>query len=171
MLKVDDLIKDFTDGLMDDKLLDIYLDEARIDSQRDRYIRALVEYKKLFGDELIGIYSAPGRSEIGGNHTDHQHGETLAASINDDAIAFVKEEDSLVKVLSEGYDMITIDLDDIDKKDSEEGTTIALIKGVIAGVKEHGYKIGGFSAYVTSDVLSGSGLSSSAAFETPLSFR
>lgn len=167
MLNLDQIINDINEGRLDDKLLDIYVDESKLSTQKDRYINALNEYKKLFTEELDGIYSAPGRSEIGGNHTDHQHGETLAASINDDAIAMVKSTDkNVVNVLSEGYDMITIDLNDIDKKDSEEGTTIALIKGVIKGVKDHGYNIGGFNAYITSNVLSGSGLSSSAAFET-----
>lgn len=167
MLNLDQIINDINEGRSDDKLLDIYVDESKLSTQKDRYINALNEYKKLFTEELDGIYSAPGRSEIGGNHTDHQHGETLAASINDDAIAMVKSTDkNVVNVLSEGYDMITIDLNDIDKKDSEEGTTIALIKGVIKGVKDHGYNIGGFNAYITSNVLSGSGLSSSAAFET-----
>ena len=167
MLNLDQIINDINEGRLDDKLLDIYVDESKLSTQKDRYINALNEYKKLFTEELDGIYSAPGRSEIGGNHTDHQHGETLAASINDDAIAMVKSTDkNVVNVLSEGYDMITIDLNDIDKKDSEEGTTIALIKGVIKGVKDHGYNIGGFTAYITSNVLSGSGLSSSAAFET-----
>lgn len=167
MLNLDQIINEINEGRLDDKLLDIYVDESKLSTQKDRYINALNEYKKLFTEELDGIYSAPGRSEIGGNHTDHQHGETLAASINDDAIAMVKSTDkNVVNVLSEGYDMITIDLNDIDKKDSEEGTTIALIKGVIKGVKDHGYNIGGFNAYITSNVLSGSGLSSSAAFET-----
>ena len=167
MLNLEQIINDINEGRLDDKLLDIYVDESKLSTQKDRYINALNEYKKLFTEELDGIYSAPGRSEIGGNHTDHQHGETLAASINDDAIAMVKSTDkNVVNVLSEGYDMITIDLNDIDKKDSEEGTTIALIKGVIKGVKDHGYNIGGFNAYITSNVLSGSGLSSSAAFET-----
>ena len=167
MLNLDQIINDINEGRLDDKLLDIYVDESKLSTQKDRYINALNEYKKLFTEELDGIYSAPGRSEIGGNHTDHQHGETLAASINDDAIAMVKSTDkNVVNVLSVGYGMITIDLNDIDKKDSEEGTTIALIKGVIKGVKDHGYNIGGFNAYITSNVLSGSGLSSSAAFET-----
>ncbi len=167
MYKIDDIIAAFADKQMDEKLIDIYIDEARLDSERARYIKAAEEYKKLFGDETDGIFSAPGRSEIGGNHTDHQHGETIAASINDDAIAFAKKtNDSKVNILSAGYDMITIDLNDIEKKPEEEGTTVALIKGVIKGVKDHGYEIGAFDAYVTSNVLSGSGLSSSAAFET-----
>ena len=76
-----------------------------------------------------------------------------------------KNEDMTVRVVSEGYDMIVIDANDVEKVDKEEGTSIGLIRGVLAGLKERGYKIGGFNAYVTSDVLIGAGLSSSAAFE------
>lgn len=148
-------------------LTDIYIDPERISYQTDRYINALKTYEDIFGSDEIEIYSAPGRSEIGGNHTDHQHGEVLAASINNDAIAIVKKLDEpVVKVISDGYDLITISLEDLAKNPREEETTIALIKGVLAGVQEHGYKIGGFQAYITSDVLIGAGLSSSAAFET-----
>ena len=150
-----------------DLLADIYIDKEKIQYQTIRYINALQEYEKAFGSSEVEIYSAPGRSEIGGNHTDHQHGEVLAASINNDAIAIVKKlEEPVVKIISDGYDLITIPLDDLEKKNSEEGTTASLIRGVLAGTREHGYTIGGFQAYVTSDVLIGAGLSSSAAFET-----
>lgn len=148
-------------------LADIYIDKEKIPYQTSRYINALQEYEKAFGSSEVEIYSAPGRSEIGGNHTDHQHGEVLAASINNDAIAIVKKlEEPVVKIISDGYDLITIPLDDLEKKNSEEGTTASLIRGVLAGTRKHGYSIGGFQAYVTSDVLIGAGLSSSAAFET-----
>ena len=104
-----------------------------------------------------------------GNHTDHQNGEVLAASISDDAIAVVSpREDGTIRLLSEGYEMMTIGTDSLIADPSEEGTTCALIRGVLAKTKELGYRIGGFDAYVTSNVLSGSGLSSSAAFETIL---
>lgn len=113
------------------------------------------------------IYSAPGRSEIGGNHTDHQHGEVLATSINLDAIAIVKKlPDMQIRLVSDGYDEIVIDGNDLSLKEEEKETTTALIKGVLAGAKERGYAVGGFQAYITSDVLIGAGLSSSAAFET-----
>ena len=150
-----------------DMLTDIYIDKEQISYQTSRYINALQKYEKTFGSGEVEIYSAPGRSEIGGNHTDHQHGEVLAASINNDAIAIVKKlEEPVVKIISDGYDLITITLDDLEKKTSEEGSTTSLIRGVLAGTREHGYAIGGFQAYVTSDVLIGAGLSSSAAFET-----
>ena len=167
MKKVETFINRLKSGELDERLIDIYVDSNLVEGQKARYIEALNNFKKLFGENVDGIFSAPRRSEIGGNHTDHQHGEVLAASINDDAIAVVaKTDNNKVNILSEGYDMITIDLDNLAKTDSEEGTTHSLIRGVIAKTKENGHNIGGFNAYVTSNVLSGSGLSSSAAFET-----
>ena len=160
-----ELKKQFVEGEYDNLLTDIYLDENKIEYQRARYVKAIEKFEELYGEAEVEIYSAPGRSEVSGNHTDHQHGEVLAASINLDAIAIVKKND-VVRVVSDYYDMITIALDDIEKKDEEEGTTISLIKGVLAGLKKRGNAIGGFDAYITSDVLIGAGLSSSAAFET-----
>ena len=150
-----------------DLLLDIYVDESKLIYQTDRYIKAIEKYESLYGEDQVAIYSAPGRSEVGGNHTDHQHGEILAASINLDAIAITKKrEDSLVRVVSDDYDEIVIDINDISLKEEEKESTTALIKGVLAGAVDRGYRIGGFQAYITSDVLIGAGLSSSAAFET-----
>ena len=157
----------FKSGAQDELLMDIYLDEAKLDYQRQRYADAIAKYEELYGAGEVYIYSAPGRSEIGGNHTDHQNGEVLAASVNLDAIAIVKPlEENVVKVVSGNYPMITVSLDDLEMKESEKETTLALIKGVLAGVKNHGGKVGGFQTYITSDVLIGAGLSSSAAFET-----
>ena len=166
-----ELINYIENGCLDEKLCDIYQDKNKLDYQRKRYIKAINSYNETFRKENdtddIYIFSAPGRTEVGGNHTDHQNGQVLAASINDDAIAIAsKSSSNLVNIKSEGYDMISVDIKDLDKKEAEEGTTLALIKGVISGCKERGYSIGGFDAYVTSDVLGGSGLSSSAAFET-----
>lgn len=157
----------FAGGAKDELLMDIYLDEAKLAYQRERYVAAIEQFEKLFGAADVSIYSAPGRSEIGGNHTDHQNGEVLAASVNLDAIAIVQPvEENVVQVVSGDYPLITVDLNDLEKKDDEEGTTLSLIKGVLAGIKEHGGKLGGFKTYITSDVLIGAGLSSSAAFET-----
>ena len=154
-------------GAKDELLMDIYLDENKLAYQRERYAAAIDKFEELYGAADISIYSAPGRSEIGGNHTDHQNGEVLAASVNLDAIAIVEAtDDGLVKVVSGEYPMITVDVNNLEKEDSEEGTTLSLIKGVLAGVKNHGGKVGGFQTYITSDVLIGAGLSSSAAFET-----
>ncbi len=156
----------FASGAQDELLKDIYIDEALMDYQRQRYVDAISRYEELYGAGEVEIYSAPGRSEIGGNHTDHQNGEVLAASINLDAIGIVGKLDGTVKVVSGTAPEIVISLDDLEVKEAEKETTKSLIKGVLAGIREHGGQIGGFQAYITSDVLIGAGLSSSAAFET-----
>ena len=147
---------------------DIYVTGDASAAQPDRYSKAMDEFMKAFeGTVPSAVFSAPGRTEVGGNHTDHQHGEVLAASINKDAIAVVsKRSDDKVNVLAEGFGMTNIELSDLTLRDSEKGSTAALIRGVLAGLKENGFNLGGFDAYVTSDVLIGAGLSSSAAFET-----
>ena len=152
-----ELKKSFADGQYDELLMDIYLDDAKIEYQKERYVKAIEKFETLYGENDVEIYSAPGRSEISGNHTDHQHGEVLAASINLDAIAIVKKND-VIRVVSDDYDMITISLDELEYVKEEEGTTLSLIKGVLAGLKNKGNAIGGFDAYITSDVLIGAGL-------------
>lgn len=169
-MKTADLIHYIEDGKLSDRLISIYIDDSKIKYQTERYTNAVKKYTELFSDsedydDDVCIISAPGRTEVCGNHTDHQRGEVLAASINDDAIAIVGSSNS-VNIMSEGYPMISFSIDDISKNDNEEGTTVALIKGVLAGCRDKGFSIGGFNAYITSDVLGGSGLSSSAAFET-----
>ncbi|MBR1931437.1 MAG: galactokinase [Lachnospiraceae bacterium] len=138
--------------------------------QRRRYCDAVTSYLELFGDGGIEIYSAPGRTEVCGNHTDHQRGLILAASINLDAIAVVgTASEDAIDFVSEGYPAIHLEKSSFTEADiSEEafGTTAALIKGVLCSLRARGYRTGGFRAYVTSDVLSGSGLSSSAALES-----
>ncbi len=167
MIDTSKFLDNLNQGLYEDLFLDIYVDPEHAAKQKERYSKAVNKFIDLFGAGEMKIYSAPGRSEIGGNHTDHQHGEILAAAINNDAIGIVRPlAENKVRVLAEGYDMVEINLDDLSMKESEKVSTLALIKGVLAGVKEHGYKIGGFEAYTTSDVLIGAGLSSSAAYET-----
>lgn len=150
------------------KYIDIYCTEESAALQKDRYEKAVAEFTKAFeGIEPEAIFSAPGRTEVGGNHTDHQHGEVLAASINKDAIAIVaKRSDDKVNVLAEGFGMTNISISDLELREDEKGSTPALIRGVLAGLKSSGYVLGGFDACITSDVLIGAGLSSSAAFET-----
>lgn len=156
-------------GDFDKKILDIYVDESVVKYQRRRYVNATEKYESLYGGGKISVFSAPGRSEVGGNHTDHQQGEILAAAINLDAIAIVGEtDDNLVKVVSGDADEIVVNLSDIEYKEEEKETTLALIKGVLKGIQNAGGKLGGFKCYITSDVLIGAGLSSSAAFETLL---
>jgi len=168
MKKIDEIKHILNSTEMQDRFMDIYLDAGKSAKHPDRYARALDAFRGTFGEREVEIYSAPGRTEVGGNHTDHQRGEVLAASINDDAIAVASpREDSEVHVLSEGYPMISLALtEDFSPIPAEEGTTAGLIRGVLAGMKERGFSVGGFDAYITSDVLGGSGLSSSAAFET-----
>ena len=167
MTNVTTLKNQFLNNEHDSTLTDLYYDDAEmIKYQKERYVNALDKYIELFGEENVDIYSAPGRTEVGGNHTDHQHGMVLAASVNLDAIAIVGNNDkNTIELFSEGYSPLSISLDNIAVNEAEFGTTSALIKGVIAGMNDHGYKTGPFKAYVTSDVLNGAGLSSSAAFE------
>ncbi len=112
------------------------------------------------------LFSAPGRTEISGNHTDHQHGCVLAAAVNLEAVAeVVLTDDNVIRVCSEGYDPVEIALDDLSVCEEEKNTTKALVRGVAAAFAQRGAKLKGFNAKVRSTVLPGSGLSSSAAFE------
>lgn len=159
-------VENIKKGKYDSLLEEIYIDSKQIDYQRERYIKAIKEYEILFCQDEISIFSAPGRSEVCGNHTDHQHGKVLATSVNLDIIAVTARNNSnIVKVVSSGFDMITVDINDLDIRENEAGNTESLVRGVLKGLKDRGYKLGGFNAYTTSDVLVGSGLSSSAAFE------
>ena len=164
MKKASLVIKEIQEGTYNDVLKEVYIDESRIEKQPQRYVAAIEKFISLYGDQEIEIYSTPGRSEVSGNHTDHQNGEVLAAAINLYIIAVVSKND-VVKVLSDDYDLKPISLDDLSKKEDEVGTSEGLMRGVLARFKELGYAIGGFNGYMTSDVLQGSGLSSSAAFE------
>ncbi len=143
-------------------------DENTLAAQRVRYAKLIERHEARFGraDGDICFFSAPGRTEIGGNHTDHNLGRVLAAAVNLDTVAAVtKSADGVIVVDSEGYRPITVDTADLSVREDELGTTAALIRGVAARMTELGYKVGGFHAAVTSNVLRGSGLSSSAAFE------
>jgi len=141
--------------------------ENQLEFQKERYAGLLKRHEELFGPtERVLLVSGPGRAEIGGNHTDHNNGRVLAASVNLDALAAVSpREDGRVRFCSQGYPEMELDLAELSPRKAEEGTTPALIRGVAAGMKEAGYRIGGFDAAVTSTVMSGSGLSSSAALE------
>lgn len=154
-------------GDLDLDFIDIYVDAEQLEYQKKRYVNAVMKFEEHYGDGEIKIFSAPGRSEIGGNHTDHQHGKVLACAINMDAIGIVKKvKDEEVRIVSDGSKEIVVDITALTIREEEKGSTLALIKGVLAGFHEKGYQIGGFHAYITSDVLIGSGVSSSAAFET-----
>lgn len=148
----------------DEKLADVYpinreLYKRRVDLVADGY-------KRNFDDGEVRVFTAPGRTEIGGNHTDHQHGCVLAAAVDMDILAAVRENGTdKIFVLSEGYDMLEIELSTLEPVEAEKNTSASLIRGIAAKLTELGYKIKGFNAFMTSSVLKGSGLSSSAAFE------
>lgn len=145
---------------------DIY-PSGQEEAQKQRYKNAVASFAEHFGS--IGehrFFSAPGRTEICGNHTDHNHGKVFAASVNLDVIAVVEPaDDGRIVIKSEGFPEDSIDLSELDVKPEEKNTSASLIRGVAAGFEKNGLKIGGFRAYTTSDVMKGSGLSSSAAFE------
>ena len=143
-------------------------DAAVIETQRKRYIQTIQAFEECFGEGRdLRIYSAPGRTELGGNHTDHNNGVVMAAGVNLDIIAVVsKNDNNVINFKSKGFGRIDgIDLNRLEPVESEASHSAALIRGVAAGVAKVGGKVGGFDCYTTSDVLGGSGLSSSAAFE------
>ena len=147
-------------------LKEIYGEAAQ--AQAKRFAKAVKGYCDYFGEKESGyrFFSAPGRSEIGGNHTDHNGGLVLAAGVSLDVIAVVKQtDDGVITVKSKGYDADSVSLTQLDVNEDEYNTSAALIRGVAAGFLKNGLKVGGFKAYTTSNVLKGSGLSSSAAFE------
>ena len=139
-------------------------------AEYDRHAALLDKFETTFGaGRELSLFSAPGRTEIGGNHTDHQRGRVLAASVNLDTVAAVSENGTdTIHIQSEGYRLCTVKLDDLSVRENEKNTTLSLIRGVCAAFAEMGCEIRGFDAYVISDVLRGSGLSSSAAYEVLL---
>lgn len=157
----------FASGALDERLHRVYVTDDEVKAQYARYAAVIDAFSELFsGERDIRLFSAPGRTEVGGNHTDHNHGRVLAAGINLDAIAAAsKNDENVVRVKSEGYPMDVVDLSDLSVQPSETGHSPALVRGVCQGFLNYGYKIGGFDAATASRVLSGSGLSSSAAYE------
>ena len=138
--------------------------------QTARYEALASAFRAQFGREPVMFVSAPGRIEVVGNHTDHQNGWVLAAAVNLDTVAAIApRDDTVVKLYSEGFDApFEVDISDTDVRAEERESTLALIRGVAARLRQLGYKVGGFDASVTSTVFKGSGLSSSAAFEVML---
>lgn len=161
------LIQKLESGEFDSNLKKIYVSDIAVENQKPRYIKTIKNFIELFGDDRdVLLLSAPGRTEICGNHTDHNNGKVLAASINLDAIAVAaKRDDLVINEKSEGHSMNTVDISDLTASEEYYGKSSSMIKGVVAGLNNGGYNIGGFDACTTSDVMGGSGLSSSAAFE------
>ena len=168
MMRILDFIKAISDNKYNNLMITLYGDsENVISEQKKRYVKALESFKDIFPDrDDVKMYSASGRTEIGGNHTDHQHGVVLAGAVNLDVIAVVSfHSDNVVRVKSEGYEPFEATLDNLAANPNDSGTA-SIIKGVIAKYSEKGVKVGGFDMYCTSDVISGGGISSSASFET-----
>lgn len=155
-----------SDGGLDEKLTLLY-GRDQLSAQKARYTEAIDAFTALYGDrEDLSLFSAPGRTEIAGNHTDHNHGRVVAASVDMDVIAVVSPTDNgVIRIQSKGYPQDTVSLSDLEIKPEEENKAIALIRGTAARFAQKGHRTGGFDAYTTSNVLKGSGLSSSAAFE------
>ena len=158
------IINDIQNNKADSLFLDIYQDESMIEFQKKRYVDAIEQYINLYKDEEVEIFSVPGRSEVCGNHTDHQHGQVLATAINLDIITVVSKDEEKV-LLKDKYTSNPVYINDLDMKEEEKDTSEGLIRGILYRFKELGYKIGGFKGFSTSNVLAGSGLSSSAAYE------
>ncbi len=154
-------------GELDETLLRLYGPEKR-SAARARLSGALSGFERTFGAPAQAVFSAPGRTEVGGNHTDHQRGRVLAAAVDLDILAAVSPNHSgVARVQSEGYPQIEVDLSSLEPRPEERNTSAALIRGVAARMKSLGCPLegAGLDAYMVSDVPGGSGLSSSAAFE------
>lgn len=169
MNQTDVLIADLQSKKCDTALVPLYGDNKdALDKARQRYVQIAQQFAALFKEEQeLHFFSAPGRTEIGGNHTDHQHGRVLAAAVNLDIVAAAaKTEDNIIRFKSEEYPVMdVVDITDLTVHEEEKETSVSLLRGICARVSQLGYKVGGFNAFSASQVLKGSGLSSSAAFE------
>ncbi|MDD5945091.1 MAG: galactokinase family protein [Clostridia bacterium] len=151
----------------DKKLAEVYPGFDRNQGfYRERIERVCEGFRQTFGGDSPRIFTAPGRTEVGGNHTDHQHGCVLAAAVDLDILAAAAENGTnTIRILSEGYELEEISLDILKPQKEELNTSAALVRGTAAKLTEMGFTVRGFDAYMISNVLKGSGLSSSAAFE------
>ncbi len=164
---VSDIRSQLRTGEFDSRLALLYgVSGKALAPYRERISAALDAFVKRFGEQDVCVFSVSGRTELGGNHTDHQHGRVLAAGVSLDILAVAAPSaDQTACVLSEGYPEDNISLHDLEIHAEEAGTSAALIRGTAARFSALGQPVGGFCAYMTSSVLKGSGLSSSAAFE------
>ncbi len=141
-------------------------DTMVLKEQAGRYASLMSEFEKTYGADDVQLFSSPGRTEIGGNHTDHNYGRVLAGAVNLDIIAVgAKNGTNTVRIKSAGYPEFQVELTDFQPKEAEYYTSTSLVKGIAAKMKENGYEIGGFDACIEGRVPKGSGLSSSASFE------
>jgi len=162
------LLDKITGGNADDAFKLLYGIRSRsLELQRVRYFNLIQNFSQAFpGDDEIELFSTPGRTEVGGNHTDHNAGRVLAAAVDLDIVAAVaKNEENIISIQSEKFPSVEINITDLDAVQNEQFTPAALVRGVCARLVQLGYKIGGFDAVTTSNLPIGAGLSSSAAFE------
>ena len=151
-MKVKEMINAISSGDFDKNLKAVYVTDSAVELQKPRYVETLNTFGELFGwDRDVSIMSAPGRTEVCGNHTDHNNGKVLAASINLDAIAVVsKNDDNIIRVKSKGHRMNVVDVNDLVPDEKKFGDSTALVQGVAAGIKDLGFVVSGFDACTTS---------------------
>ena len=162
-MRASELLKKLKDGQLTSLLKTIYIE--KIEYQIARYSEALESYIDYFGDKDVNIFSVPGKCELGGNNTDHQHGQVLAMATHLDSIAIVGKKDRQAKVIYNQLNINEIDTDNLAYNEAKTGTLESLITGVLFGLKQHSYKVGGFDAYIQSDIPRNVGLGSSANIE------
>lgn len=166
MAKINALIEKIADG-KNPLFQELYgVNEVVLKEQADRYASLMNEFQKVYGPDDVALFSSPGRTEIGGNHTDHNYGRVLAGAVNLDMIAVAATNGTnVIRIKSAGYPEFQVDLSELVIDESKFYTSSALVKGICARMKQLGYEIGGFDACIDGRVPKGSGLSSSASFE------
>ncbi|RIH67026.1 galactokinase [Mariniphaga sediminis] len=166
MTKISNLIEKINGG-NNPLFHELYGTDAKVlKEQADRYAGLMNDFQTTFGTDDVQLFSSPGRTEIGGNHTDHNHGRVLAGAVNLDNIAVAASNGSnVIRIKSAGYPEFQVDLSDLEIDESNFYTSGSLVKGICARMKENGYQTGGFNACIEGRVPKGSGLSSSASFE------
>jgi galactokinase len=166
MSKIDSLIGKINNG-QNPLFEELYgTDSTVLKEQANRYAALMKEFNKVFGNDDVDLFSSPGRTEIGGNHTDHNYGRVLAGAVNLDNIAVAASNGSdVIRIKSEGYPQFEVNLTDLAIDEAKFYTSEAIVKGICARMKELGFRIGGFDACIEGRVPKGSGLSSSASFE------
>ncbi|MDO8951050.1 MAG: galactokinase family protein, partial [Draconibacterium sp.] len=141
-------------------------DSSVLKEQADRYASLMSDFEKTYGTVDVQLFTSPGRTEIGGNHTDHNYGRVLAGAVNlDNIAAAAKNGTNTIRIKSAGYPEFQVELVDFQPKEAEFYTSTSLVKGIAAKMKANGYEVGGFDACIDGRVPKGSGLSSSASFE------
>ncbi len=146
--------------------IDQIYSKGHYETQILRYEVLLEVFSKHFGNEIDGLYSSPGRIEICGNHTDHNNGKVLCAAVNSDTIGAVKKTDTgIIRIASQGFPVVKVDIKDMTYRKEEIGTSEALVRGIIRYMVDKGRKIGSFDCATISNIYKGAGVSSSAAFE------